>query len=62
MVYNYAVGGHTLKEYAQQILTGFLDGAGSEDSGVGWTAENSLFSEFESESPIHYGLGDLMML
>ncbi|KAG8945383.1 hypothetical protein FRC04_000833 [Tulasnella sp. 424] len=43
VVYNYAVGGHTLKGYAQQILRGFLDGPGQEDSGVGWTAENSLF-------------------
>ncbi|KAG8902391.1 hypothetical protein FRC01_009594, partial [Tulasnella sp. 417] len=43
LVYNYAVGGHTLKGYEQQILKGFIDGAGREGSEVDWTAENSLF-------------------
>lgn len=61
VVYNYAVGGHTLKEYAQQILKGFLDGAGTENSGVSWTAENSLFSESELECSMHYGFENLMI-
>ncbi|KAG9007698.1 hypothetical protein FRB90_009251 [Tulasnella sp. 427] len=43
LVYNFAVGGHTLEGYREQIIDSFIDGVGREDSGVAWTAENSLF-------------------
>ncbi|KAG8902807.1 hypothetical protein FRB99_004106 [Tulasnella sp. 403] len=43
LVYNYAVGGHTLPGYTNQIRLGFLKGPASKQSEIPWAATNSLF-------------------
>ncbi|KAG8983886.1 hypothetical protein FRB94_002247 [Tulasnella sp. JGI-2019a] len=43
LVYDYAEGGHTVRNVAMQVKDAFLTGAGREDRGNTWKAEDSLF-------------------
>lgn len=45
LVYDYAVGGHTLSGVRHQIENWFLPHAGTKPEWVPWNAEESLFSE-----------------